>query len=161
MPITPDPSRSHAKQYYTGHFNAQMAAYAVPEGRDQLQGRESAQVLTHGIGKGTAALRKQWALDTTQNIQNPPFSRRKNLNAGGVPLIVWVDPGKGPDPQQARTFKTGPAYYLSKAISGFTRDETGAIRPFAKVVIFRTSDNVKIAETVSDALGYYSVTVPS
>ena len=124
-----------------------------------------------GVGDGPGVLKRQWALDTTQNIQNPPFSRRKNQNTSQVALVAWAEPGDRDgrfsgleDPRrlyQLRMFKTSPAYALSKTIRGVTKDETGAILPFCKVIVQRTSDNIVVAQTVSDGSGNYSVTVPS
>jgi len=161
MPVPPAIS-AHALQFM-GAQQVHIASLTDVIGDGRSAARSTPQMLTHGVGKGPAVLRKQWALDSTQNIQNPPFSRRKNLNSGGVPLIIWFDP---PDnetkrPFQPRLYKTGPAFALSKTIRDKTYDEFGVILPFCKVLVFRTSDNVLIARTVSDANGDYSVTVPS
>ena len=124
-----------------------------------------------GVGNGPGNLKRQWALDTTKNIQDPPFSVRKNRAAWQVVMVAWAAPSDSDgrfsgleDPRrlyQLRMFKTSPAYALSKTIRGVTKDETGAILPFCKVIVQRTSDNIVVAQTVSDGSGNYSVTVPS
>jgi hypothetical protein len=41
------------------------------------------------------------------------------------------------------------------AISGFTRDSSGAVLPFCTVTVFRTADGSVAAVGQSDANGYY------
>ena len=96
------------------------------------------------IGKGPTALRKQWAIDTTANIQNPPFSARKNQNTlNSVMVRWWIEDTPGPPRSQDKKMewhKIGSPF-PSKQIKGVTRDSSGNPLGFCKVEIFRTSDN--------------------
>lgn len=47
----------------------------------------------------------------------------------------------------------------SRTVTGVTRGPTGAALPFCRVHLFRTSDDLEMSETVSDANGSYSFTV--
>jgi len=46
-------------------------------------------------------------------------------------------------------------------LTGITRDSTGAVLGNCDVIIFKTGDDVKVAQTISDGSGNYSVVLPT
>lgn len=61
----------------------------------------------------------------------------------------------GPKGPRTRGFHGPPGRTIQLRISGFTRDSAGSALPACDVHLFRTSDDLELDQTTSDATGYY------
>ena len=161
MPLPPDPSLPNRNAYYGGVLEH-------PQDAGHHGGRVPFDVSLYGIGLGPTRLDKRKLRLFTKGDE-PPIGDVRKDRARYMAQMVWADPGDRDcrflgldDPKRTfemRKFKTGPAYFLSKALRGITYNEAGVIVPYCTVILKRTRDNTVIATTVSDANGAYYFTV--
>jgi hypothetical protein len=59
-------------------------------------------------------------------------------------------------PGRRRSFRSSPLSTYHPVLTGVSRDATGAPLPGCVIKLFRTVDDVKLDETVSDGSGVYS-----